>query len=457
MLKNLSGGGTSPEQKNHTLGEKLLTLEQAKYIVDFKKNENEYIKRELNKKAEQSEVTQIKEDLGNIAIKSKNLFDKSKATLNKNLISISAYMGTKNGFFVSEYIEIEPNTEYYLSGCNVQDSTNFGIGFYTGNTWETYIDGAGLKCFDVSDKHSFTSPQNAKYIRFTGNMDNIDNIQLEKGAKKTNVYPFGGIYVKKERIEPAVKEILSDYNSREIVNIKLSDSEEEIFLKMKYAYTTKKCDVYWEYGTYEFSDIFELIKTKYGRDTAYELPIGGNCRYYFNGSVLIATQKSTDPNVIFNESLIGSWRESGSYELHDGIFKGIGMTYVIHDEASGSLIPYVRKYHNIRMEYNSNEAISGMCLGGGTGSKGNVEFDGCVFLTNSDSSMDGGYHGKQINIDTESVFRATVKNCYFSKRFQTGELSENETAELIYCCNSHKMKPGGDKWNIIEWNNTTHD
>ena len=78
MLKIYRGGGTSPEQKNHTLGEKLLTLEQAKYIVDFKKNENEYIKRELNKKAEQSEVTQIKEDLSNIMNpKSPQLLDKS--------------------------------------------------------------------------------------------------------------------------------------------------------------------------------------------------------------------------------------------------------------------------------------------------------------------------------------------------------------------------------------------
>lgn len=71
-VKNLSGG-TSPEQKNHTLGEKSLTLEQAKYVVDFTKNENERIERELNKKAEQSEVTQLKD----------SKFDKNQGSENK--------------------------------------------------------------------------------------------------------------------------------------------------------------------------------------------------------------------------------------------------------------------------------------------------------------------------------------------------------------------------------------
>lgn len=249
----------------------------------------------------------------------------------------------------------------------------------------------------------------------------------------------------------------SSGNVRGIVEIYNSDTEEEVYLKMYKAYKKGNCDVYWETGVYEFSTIFELLKTKYGRSTAYELPIGGNCRYFFNGSTLIANQVSTDSNVIDNASLMGSWRGSGSYELHDGILKATGMVYVTHDEASGSLTPYTRKYHNIRMEYTSNENRSGMCLGGGTGCKGIVEFDGCVFITNSDSSMDGGYHGKVANTDVESVFYATVKNCYFSKRFQTGGLSANETAELIYCGNSHLMSPSGDKWKILEWNNTTRE
>lgn len=246
-------------------------------------------------------------------------------------------------------------------------------------------------------------------------------------------------------------------NIRKKVDIYTSDTEEEIYLKLYDAYKTKNCDIYWERGTYEFSTIFEIIKTKYGRSTAYELPIGGNCRYFFNGSMIKAYAVSSDSNVLENESLFGSWRESGSYELHDGILEATGMVYVIHDEANGLEEPYVRKYKNMRMRYNTDTSkrANGFCLGGGTGLNGCIEFDGCVFDTNSISTVDGGYHGH--SKDAISTFNVLVKNCYFSKTFQKGQLSTNETAKLVFTGNSALLIPDTDsKWDVIAWNNETH-
>lgn len=246
-------------------------------------------------------------------------------------------------------------------------------------------------------------------------------------------------------------------NVRPIVNIYLDDTEEEIFLKMADARFTGDCDVYFEKGTYNFSSIFELMKTKYGFVTAYELPIGGNCRYFFNGSTLIATAVTSDTNVRGNESLIGTNRHSTNFELYDAILKGIGMVYVVHDESSSSIVPYTHRYHNIRMEYSADDTRNGMCLGGGTGCYGNVELDGCYFKTTSTQSIDGGFHGHSDYTEIESTFFFTIKNCYFSKRLQLDQIAPLETYEVVYCGNSAMNIPKSrDKVKVTEWNNETH-
>ena len=46
--------------------------------------------------------------------------------------------------------------------------------------------------------------------------------------------------------------------------------------------------------------IFDLINTKYKLVTAIELPIGGNCRYFFNNSTLISKCDSASEIVCSN-------------------------------------------------------------------------------------------------------------------------------------------------------------
>ena len=154
-------------------------------------------------------------------------------------------------------------------------------------------------------------------------------------------------------------------NTRPIINIYTTDSEEQIFLKFCNAWYTGDCDVYFEYGIYNFNTIFELIKTKYSWNTAYELPIGSNCRYYFNNSTLIGTSTSSDNNVTNNTSILGSHRLSGSYELYDGNLIANNIVYAVHDEASAHQEPYIRKYHNMNMEYHkgNNTQYLSKCIG----------------------------------------------------------------------------------------------
>ena len=249
-------------------------------------------------------------------------------------------------------------------------------------------------------------------------------------------------------------------NVRELVNIYASDTEEEIYLKLYDVCNKGNCDVYWEYGVYEFSTIFELIKTKYGKVSAYELPIGGNCRYFFNGSTIIGTGISSDSNIINNSSIFGSWQKAQSYELHDGIFIANHLVYCVHEEASSSPIPYRTKYHNLRMFHNTvtddydTEIGLRKCIGAGTGLHPNVEVSNCYFQT--DHGKDIGWHGH--NSDDKTTFYININNCYFSHGIATDNLSTNETAELIFNGNSAPIIPitnhnGVKGWKVFAWNN----
>ena len=243
---------------------------------------------------------------------------------------------------------------------------------------------------------------------------------------------------------------------RKIINIYATDTEEEILDKMYSAYNAGNCDVYWEYGTYEFDSAYDLVKTKYSANTAYELPIGNNCRYFFNGSTIKGTYTGFDSNIGGNCSVFGSRRQSGSYELNDGIIEATDIIYCVHDEANGSSEPYLRKYNNIQMKYISGSTYTNSlskCIGGGTGLKGMVDIRNCYFESDNSTNPEVSYHGH--SLDDETVFKITISNSYFEHSFGAHALATNETAELIFSGNSVLSIPteNTSKWTIKSWNN----
>lgn len=118
-------------------------------------------------------------DLGNIVvdnIKSKNIFDKYSVLNGYELVNSNGNVSPNSGWFVSDYIEVEPNKSYYLSGNRTYGSTN---AFYDEN--KNYIGYAsGIKGL-------INTPANAKYMRFNGRLSELNNnIQLEKGTVATD-------------------------------------------------------------------------------------------------------------------------------------------------------------------------------------------------------------------------------------------------------------------------------
>ena len=354
----------------------------------------------------------------------------------------------ENYYYNNGNLEKDPITQRNATDLVVLDrennlycSNNGSVDAVFFNKSKTYI--STKQFYDGAPILKEDFPQEAYFVAFTYYRNTVIGDSFFVSKMNTGINKFMGSTIKKEK------------GVRPVINILLSDSEEQIFTKLCDAWYTQDCDVYFEYGTYNFDSIFELTKTKYQWNTAYELPIGSNCRYYFNNSTLIGTYTGTDKNVADNASLMGSHRDSGSYELHDGNLVANNIVYAVHDEASGLQRPYIRKYHNMNMEYHkgNNTQYLSKCIGGGTGIHGKCTIDKCTFFTDNDGA-DVGYHGHTQD-SIESTFRLTITDSYFSKRVSLDQLSTNEVGQVVYCNNSssQEITHADNKWNIKSWCN----
>ena len=325
---------------------------------------------------------------------------------------------------------------FFSNGVNVQAV------FFDAN--KNYI--STLTGYSVSPIKKENYPENAVYVAFSYQHSNYLNTDKFHVSTRNN-----------ELCKYWYSDILKIKSRRPRIDIYLTDSEETIFRKLCNAWYTRDCDVYWECGTYVFSDIFELLKSKYGWSTAYELPLGGNCRYYFQGSTIVSRCSSSDSQLRTNQSLFGTHRlaDNTNFELNDGTLIGEDCVYVVHDEGSGLPSPYIHKYRNLTLKYiKGGSVISGIqkCIGGGMGQKCLIDIDRCVFLNDHDGA-DASWHDNTSN-DEPSEFSIRITNCYFTHYFSVGgEWKDTNKFSLVYSGNSATQNPANDKFDIKKWNN----
>lgn len=279
-----------------------------------------------------------------------------------------------------------------------------------------YISKSNIWMYANISKANF--PANARYLAFNYYRDSVIGTEgFYAGTRYvlfcTGIYPF----------EKKLK------NSRPQIQIKTTDSQEEIFIKLVKAWYLEDCDVEFENGNYSFSTIFSLMQTKYGWTGAFELPLGGNCRYNLNGSTITGTNVSNTQLVYENTSVFGTHRMgdyNNSFELRNGTIIGVGTIYVIHDECEGGTFAYWHRYDNLRIIYNTGtRTVAASCgIGAGTGLNGAWEIEACYFENNnSQSDNDIFIHGH--NQTAASEFRISITDSYFSKKVSLLALSGN--------------------------------
>lgn len=246
---------------------------------------------------------------------------------------------------------------------------------------------------------------------------------------------------------------LKDSNYRRKLEINLTDSEEEIADKLFFAFYLGNCDVFWEHGTYYFNNVFEYIHNKYNGANNNELPIGGNCRYYFNDSTIIGNKQTTNEYIMNNESLFGVLRQSTSFEINDATFVANGLIYIVHDDAGGNQRHYLHKYNNIKMQYISKDLTNDIrkCVGGGMGKDGHVIFNNCYFETDHQFAIK--WHGNSTNSDASKI-KIEIINSILKNAIGFETLPENNTGELELKFNY--INDSGyinDSWKVLDIGN----
>lgn len=132
-------------------------------------------------------VSSTETNLANLEIGGRNLFVKS--TISRGWwISNTGVLNAGGGWGYSDYIDVSGMKNYIASGF-----TNLGISpatcFYDSN--KTFISGVESKNQNSQDskRKTLPIPSNAKYMRFSFALADIDTLKLERGTKATDYTP----------------------------------------------------------------------------------------------------------------------------------------------------------------------------------------------------------------------------------------------------------------------------
>ena len=124
----------------------------------------------------------------------KNLFNKNEVTKGY-FLSSGGNLSENNNFYISNFIEIQPNTQYYISGTNV------------GGALHIYYD-SEAKFLGSTKDGATTSPENAAYIRLSiGSSSALDTAQMELGSSATAYEPYTDNFENEQEFKKQQNEI----------------------------------------------------------------------------------------------------------------------------------------------------------------------------------------------------------------------------------------------------------
>lgn len=202
-------------------------------------------------------------------------------------------------------------------------------------------------------------------------------------------------------------------NTRQIIKVRRNDDDVTVFEKMRLAYMRGHTDVIFEPSTYVLSDVYDHIRNN--TDMAKALPVGNNCRYFFNGSTLISNPPSDGYSDARN--ILDCQNKANTYEIHDCVLINNGGRYCIHDEGAGDVTPYTHLYRNVKMIYNRTDFTpDGGCkaFGCGIGHTTNINFENCQFINDGQNTVPVAIHNVPAR-KGEVVFNLSMVNCYLNQ------------------------------------------
>lgn len=161
--------------------------EDGKNFTDFKNDYSDFKQTMNGFKTTVGQTYVTKDDFDGLEIGGVNLFVKSTASRGW-WISNTGVLNADGGWGYSDYIDVSGMKNYIASGF-----TNLGISpatcFYDSN--KTFISGVASKNQNSQDskRKTLPIPSNAKYMRFSFALADIDTLKIERGTKATDYTP----------------------------------------------------------------------------------------------------------------------------------------------------------------------------------------------------------------------------------------------------------------------------
>ena len=178
---DIEGVGTKVSKVTSVIGDNGENFTSFKNdYSDFKQTMNEF-------KTTVGQTYVTKDDFNGLEIGGVNLFVKSTASRGW-WISNTGVLNANGGWGYSDYIDVSGMKNYIASGF-----TNLGISpatcFYDSN--KTFISGVASKNQNSQDskRKTLPIPSNAKYMRFSFALADIDTLKIEQGTKATAYSP----------------------------------------------------------------------------------------------------------------------------------------------------------------------------------------------------------------------------------------------------------------------------
>lgn len=262
------------------------------------------------------------------------------------------------------------------------------------------------------------------------------------GIQARGTYDLGIIYRDSNPSVESRVAVIEGKNPRRIIYIDKSTTDIQLVDIFYDAFVEGNCDLVFETGTYILKNAYPYMRDTlhWGWNEGFGLPIGNNCRYFFNGSTLIGDipdgyGSSDSRNVLDSVPK----KEPSNYEIHDVTLRMIGNkstsggVYCVHDEGYGKNTPYFHRYCNVTF-YSDGAS----CLGSGSGYDTYLRLENCTFL----SAVTFNMHGPTNNTDNRPVkMRIDIDSCYYKLgaplRINQNTYDATRDDIIVRCCNCY--------------------
>ena len=358
--------------------------------------------------------------------------------------------------YTSVKIYVKPDTLYHFRTYRTSDNIRTNYGYIYFNPFKsdgTFISG-------VTGSNDFTTGTDWAYVIITYKAFENDTLTYKPMCSENalpDVFEDYAILTGSYIIEK-FDEIDKQFNKRKVMYISSDDDDTQLLLKMLEAYNHGNMDIFFEKATYTLHDAYDYMRNTLGWTWAIGLPIGNNCRYYFNGSTIISNAPSD--NYSDSRNILDSMTTGSNYEIHDVTLINNGGRYCVHDEGYNSKTPYFHRYDNVTMIYNKTDLTpdtGAKAFGGGAGFDTTLIFEGCVFIHNEQDITPVAIHAPTSNPNDEPCkLYLAMRNSYMNRAniYINVYDADRDTVDFVLFGNKTVTAFTDPIVNLIENNNT---